>query len=148
MQQNMLFRGRRKSEILQRTLDDIYTAGPILIVSLLTGVITTVSPDRISIFIRSFKFKVEKINPISGFKRIFSVRSLVEALKGYLNLFLLSQFVTGCFQINCLNLHGLMHLSASSSFAYEMTLLSTAYAIILGLLIIAILILPIRELAT
>ena len=59
-----------KSEILQRTLDVIlYTAGYILIVSLLTGVITTVSQIGFLFSSEVLNLKWERINPISGFKK-------------------------------------------------------------------------------
>ena len=129
-----------KSEILQRTLDVIlYTAGPILIVSLLTGVITTVSQIGFLFSSEVLNLKWERINPISGFKRIFSIRSLVEALKGLFKFIFIISICYWMLSDKLFNLHGLMHLSASSSFAYgNDIILKLAYAIIAGLLIIAI----------
>ena len=113
------FSDQGKSEILQRTLDVIlYTAGPILIVSLLTGVITTVSQIGFLFSSEVLNLKWERINPISGFKRIFSIRSLVEALKGLFKFIFIISICYWIFSDKLFNLHGLMHLSASSSFAY------------------------------
>lgn len=66
---------------------------PLLLSLLITGVFanyiqigTVFSPEAIS-------FKLERINPIEGFKRIFSKRSLVELIKSIIKIFIVGYVV-------------------------------------------------------
>ena len=72
-----------QSLIFQKALDlIIQSAGPILLTILLVSVITTVSqigflfsPDVLTI-------DFNRVNPVKGFGRLFSMKAIVEAIKG------------------------------------------------------------------
>ena len=54
---------------------------PVLIVAMLTGVISSYLQIGFLFTMETLKFKFDKISPISGFKRLFSLKSLVEMVK-------------------------------------------------------------------
>ncbi|AYV66027.1 MULTISPECIES: flagellar biosynthesis protein FlhB [Niallia] len=59
---------------------------PILIAALAGGLIANYMQVGVLFSPEAIKFKLEKINPISGFKRLFSLRSIVELLKSLLKI--------------------------------------------------------------
>lgn len=60
--------------------------GPILLVALVAGVAANLAQVGFMFTSEALQPKLEKINPISGFKRIFSVRSIVELVKSLLKI--------------------------------------------------------------
>lgn len=60
--------------------------GPIMLVALVAGVAANYFQVGFLFATESIQMKLEKIDPIKGFKRIFSVRSVVEFLKSILKL--------------------------------------------------------------
>jgi flagellar biosynthesis protein FlhB len=60
--------------------------GPILLVALIAGVASNLFQVGFMFTSESIQPKLEKINPISGFKRIFSIRSIVELMKSILKI--------------------------------------------------------------
>ncbi|NOZ08269.1 MAG: flagellar biosynthesis protein FlhB [FCB group bacterium] len=63
---------------------------PVFIILLITGIGANVAQTGFFIAKKALEPKFEKINPAKGFKRILSVRSLVEALKGILKILIVS----------------------------------------------------------
>jgi len=59
---------------------------PVLAAAVIGAVISNYMQVGILFSTESIKFKLEKINPLSGFKRMFSVRSVVELLKSLLKI--------------------------------------------------------------
>lgn len=62
---------------------------PIFIVSVLVAFVSDVAQVKWKIAKEAMKPKLSKLNPISGFKRIFSVNSLVELFKSLVKLFII-----------------------------------------------------------
>lgn len=60
--------------------------GPILLVALVAGVTANLAQVGFMFSAEALQPKFEKINPISGFKRIFSIRALVELVKSLLKI--------------------------------------------------------------
>jgi flagellar biosynthetic protein FlhB len=58
------------------------TTGPLLVVTAVCAVAGTFAQTRLLVSGESIKPKLNRISPIQGFKRLFSLRSVVEALKG------------------------------------------------------------------
>ncbi len=73
----------------------IITAGPVLIVSMLVTIIMTGAQTRFVFSKELVKFKIEKLNPISGFQRMFSLSSAFELVKAILKLVVLVAVVYG-----------------------------------------------------
>lgn len=85
--------------VAQFLLTCVKTAGPIFAVAALVGVGVTLFQTKMLITGEPLKPKWDRLNPIQGFMRLFSLRSVIEAIKGILKitilLFLLYQFITG-----------------------------------------------------
>lgn len=83
----------------------VYTAGPMLIVTAFIAVAATFAQTRFLVAGERIKPKLSKLSPISGFKRLFSLRSVIEALKGLIKITILLIFVYN-------NLKSLMEVSS------------------------------------
>ena len=83
----------------QFLLTFVIAAGPIMAVSLLAGVGATLFQTKMLLSGEPLKPKFSRINPLQGIKRLFSLRSIIEALKGLLKigvlLYLLYSFLMG-----------------------------------------------------
>ncbi|MGI6255427.1 MAG: flagellar biosynthesis protein FlhB [Acutalibacter sp.] len=64
----------------------LVTVGPVAGVTILCAVGATFGQTRFLVSGEALKPKLNRISPLQGFKRLFSVRSLVEALKGLLKI--------------------------------------------------------------
>ena len=60
--------------------------GPVMMVALIAGVAANYAQVGFMYSPEAIQMKLEKINPISGFKRIFSMRAIVEMLKSILKI--------------------------------------------------------------
>ena len=60
--------------------------GPIMIAALIAGVLANFAQVGAMFSTETIQFKLEKIDPIKGFKRIFSMRAIVEMLKSILKI--------------------------------------------------------------
>lgn len=65
------------------------TVGPMLAVGVLTAVAATMAQTRLLVAFESIKPKFSKINPISGFKNLFSLRSVIQAMMGLAKIIIL-----------------------------------------------------------
>lgn len=64
----------------------ISVLGPIMLTALLAGILANFIQVGPMFSTETIHFKLEKINPIKGFKRIFSMRAIVEMLKSILKV--------------------------------------------------------------
>lgn len=64
----------------------LFIIGPIMMVALIFGVIANYAQVGILFSTEAIQFKLEKLNPLSGLKRMFSMRSVVELLKSLLKI--------------------------------------------------------------
>lgn len=75
--------------------------GPTLAAIVLAAMGATFFQTRMLVSAESIRPKFSRVNPLEGFKRLFSLRSVVEALKGVLKiavlLAILYYFINGCF---------------------------------------------------
>lgn len=67
----------------------VKTVGPIVAVSIFCSVAATFAQTRFLVSGEALKPKFSRVNPLEGFKRLFSLRSVIEALKGILKITLL-----------------------------------------------------------
>lgn len=84
---------------------------PIMLIALVVGAGASMLQVGFLFAPESIKFKPSKINPLSGVKRIFSLRALVEFLKSMLKITLVGLLA---FTIIWLNLDSLLFLSQKS----------------------------------
>jgi flagellar biosynthetic protein FlhB len=67
----------------------VKTVLPIVLVTALCGVLATFFQTKLLVSLDLLKPKFSRINPLEGFKRLFSLKSLVDALKGILKITIL-----------------------------------------------------------
>ena len=76
-----------------------WSAGPLLGASTVAGIAATFLQTRMLVAGEALRPKFSRIDPIQGFRRLFSMRSLIEALKGVLKilalLYLIYSFLKG-----------------------------------------------------
>lgn len=81
-------------------------AGPLLLTTVALTVIATFAQTKMLVSSELLKPKFNRISPVQGFKRLFSLRSLVEAAKGILKISVLLYLIYSC-------LMGILHESAT-----------------------------------
>lgn len=89
--------------------------------------------------VEAVAIKFENINPISGFKRIFSVRSLAELVKSIIKLVLVGYIVYSEYTKEIMNFTRLsdMNLKASSAFIGTVTL-NVVFKVVVWLVVLAV----------
>lgn len=69
------------------------TALPLLLITAAAAIFSTMLQTRMHFSAKAFSFKGERINPLSGFKKMFSIRGMVELLKSLLKIAILTYVV-------------------------------------------------------
>ena len=112
---------------------------PVALVSLCVGILVGLGQLGFIFAPEVLEWKLERINPIKGFKRLFSMKSLVEAIKGVLK-FLIVLIIVYMFIKDDMRLYiGFFHMDLFQSFLYGKTIiLKLSISILLGLLVVAI----------
>ncbi len=79
-----------KSDMFNMGMDALIiialVSGPMLFASGLIAILTTFAQTKMLVTFESIKFKFSKLNPINGFKRMFSLRGVVELLKSIIKI--------------------------------------------------------------
>jgi len=70
----------------QLVMAAVSTAGPLVLITVFCGIAVTLLQTRFLVTTEPLRPKLSKINPLSGFKRLFSLRSVVETLKSLLKI--------------------------------------------------------------
>ncbi len=73
----------------------LITAGPILLVSMMVSILGTSVQTKFLSSKESMKFKLDKLNPINGIKKMFSLSSIFELVKSIAKMVLLAIIVFG-----------------------------------------------------
>ncbi len=85
------------------------------------------------------KFKPERINPIAGIKRIFTMKSIVEAIKGVFKFSIISSIVYFFMKDDINTYSGFLHLGLVQSFMLaKWMFVKLGMFILLGLLLVAL----------
>lgn len=97
----------------------IKVVAPVLLVLLIITLVANYSQVGFIFSKESLKFDIKKIDPISGFKRIFSKKSLVELLKFLLKLIIISFMISSSLKkdfvsINAVVFHGIRYSTAET----------------------------------
>ena len=72
-------------------------AGPFLGVTAMLAITATFAQTRLLVTGESLKPKFSRVNPLQGFKRLFSLRSVVEAVKSLLKIIILLYLIYNYF---------------------------------------------------
>ncbi len=117
----------------------VWVAIPVLLISILAVVIATMAQTKMMFSPKAFEFKASRINPIEGFKRMFSLRSIVELLKAAIKIILLIYIIYLVLSDVILNLPNLMNmqpvqaLAVTGSTIYDIVLYSGIVFLFLGI---------------
>jgi flagellar biosynthesis protein FlhB len=114
--------------------------GPIFLVSVIIGVIAQISQIGFLWAPEVLEPKFERLNPLEGFKKIFSVRGLVETAKSILKFSIIIGIVYFYLKSKIPGFKGFFQMEILQSFLYGKSMIVTlAMLILMGLSVIAIL---------
>ncbi len=74
---------------LEAVMVTVKTVGPLLLITALCAVVATFAQTKFLVSTEQIKPKFNRISPLQGFKRLFSLKSIVEALKGIIKIVIL-----------------------------------------------------------
>ena len=103
------------------------TVAPITLVTVLCAVVATFAQTKMLVSSELMKPKFSRINPLEGFKRLFSLKSVINALKGILKISILMVIVymsiRGMFNESSKYLYVDLRASASHLFSQGMSMI-------------------------
>ena len=113
--------------------------GPVFLTVICVGVLANIIQIGFLYAPEILEFKPERINPINGFKRIFSMRSLVEAIKGVAK-FIFVMIIVYYFVKDDLNSYvGFLHTELTQSFFHgKWMVVKLCFSILAGLSVVAL----------
>ncbi|MCO4754949.1 MAG: flagellar biosynthesis protein FlhB [Bacteriovoracaceae bacterium] len=131
-------------ELGRRVLKEtFYMAGkclaPVFITSMALGFLAQVLQVGILFAPDVLQLKPDRINPLSGFKRIFSKKSIVEVLKGLLKFTIVLGITYVIISDNLTSFTGFLHTEAAEAFSYGKAFaFKLALSILAGLVVVAV----------
>lgn len=87
-------------------------AMPILLVCVLANVLVTMAQTKMLFSTKAFAFKGERLNPLAGLKKLFSMRSLMELIKSILKIIVLIYIIYSVLNKEILAMPRMMDMSA------------------------------------
>jgi flagellar biosynthetic protein FlhB len=112
---------------------------PIVIASVCLSILTQVSQIGFLYSPDVLQLKFDRVNPLNGFKRLFSKKSVAEAVKGVFKFAVVLSITYSILSQNITSLTGFLHTEVQDSFGYGKVLIfKLSMSILLGLLIVAI----------
>lgn len=128
-----------KTIVTKTVIVGIKSVAPIFAVSLCVGVGMNVAQIGFLFSPEVLTFKPERIDPIQGVKKLFSMKSVVEAIKSFFKFIFVMAIVYGFIKDDIQSFGGFLHMDFFQAFIYGKDILAKlGMSILLGLLIIAI----------
>ncbi|QOR68573.1 flagellar biosynthesis protein FlhB [Cytobacillus suaedae] len=103
---------------LDLLLETVIIVGPIMVIALLAGIGANLLQVGFLFSTESIQMKLNKLDPIQGFKRIYSVRALVEMIKSILKITLIGAVTFFVIYLNIENILLLSQLTLTKSLAF------------------------------
>ncbi|MEX0799421.1 MAG: flagellar biosynthesis protein FlhB [Bacteriovoracaceae bacterium] len=127
-------------EILEETLIMAgKCCGPVFLTSMGLGILAQVAQVGILYSPEVLQLKPERINPMAGFKRIFSKKSIVEVIKGLLKFSIVLGITYVVLSGNMTGFTGFLHTEAAEAFSYgKMFAFKLSLSILAGLVVVAV----------
>ncbi|WP_425449174.1 flagellar biosynthesis protein FlhB [Dethiothermospora halolimnae] len=91
---------------------------PILIISFITALLVNYFQVGFLFSVKSLKPKLSKINPIEGFKRIFSPNSLIELIKSLIKIFIVGYVVLNYIKDKINSIYSIIDMNLQSAVVY------------------------------
>ena len=114
----------------------LVVAGPIMLVSILVNVLLTGAQTRFLFSTEALKPKFNRLSPISGIKRMFSLRSLVEVIKSLLKIAVICAIIYDNITGSLQKIARLYDVDIQSAVLY---LCSTVYSTVLSIAVVFVL---------
>jgi flagellar biosynthetic protein FlhB len=113
--------------------------GPIFLASFTLGIFANVMQFGLLFAPEVLELKWDRLDPIQGFKKLFSMRSVVEAIKGIFKFLVILSIVYFFLKDSMGTYQGFLHIDFVNSVFYGKAFLTKlGFAIVTGMLIIAI----------
>lgn len=117
----------------------VIVALPFLVGTLLVGVLANLAQTRVLFTLDPLKPKLEKINPIQGFKRLFSQKSLVELIKGIVKMAVVGLCAYAVIRSQQAHLMGMTQMGFTQAWILVFkTILNICVAIAIALLVLGV----------
>lgn len=128
------------STIVEKTFKTgLVCSGPVLLVSLCIGIFSNVAQVGFLFSTEVLTFKPERLDPIQGIKKLISMKSLVEAVKGILKFSLILVIVYFFMKDQIDTFGGFFHMDFFQSFLYGKDILSKlGFSIVIGMGLVAL----------
>ena len=94
------------------------TALPMLLIAGLVSIAMTLAQTKLLVSFEAIKFKFSKLNPISGLKKMFSVRGLVELIKSLIKVAILGYIVYSKFSAKMAEVPRLMDMELTQTMTF------------------------------
>lgn len=95
-----------------------FSSGVLMAAVIICSIVFTGAQTKFLVSRESIKFKFSKLNPLAGFKRMFSLRSVVELLKNLIKVIILGYVMYGSISDNLYQVPKLMNLELKQSIKY------------------------------
>lgn len=133
------------TDILKKMFADslillIKTLGPLFLVTMLTGIIVSYAQVGFLFTLETISFKFERINPLKGFKRIFSVHGAVEMVKSLLKITIISYVAYSYLNGKAADILQMMNMDVVNIATFiSITSINVAIRICIALILLAVL---------
>lgn len=126
--------------IITKTMSTaIICAAPVCITALCVGVLSTIGQVGFLYSVDVLEWKPERLSPIKGVKKLFSMKSVVEAVKGFFKFTFIISIVYFFTKDDIASWGGYLHMTPLEGFMHsKWILVRLAFAMITGLSLIAI----------
>ncbi|MDR1674822.1 MAG: flagellar biosynthesis protein FlhB [Oscillospiraceae bacterium] len=108
---------------LQGLLTTLICCMPMLLIAGVLGIVPTVAQTRGLVSFKSIKPKFEKLNPIKGFQKMFSLRGVVELLKSLLKIAILGVVIYTTVNTELARIGALMDVTLGTVIIYTGTVI-------------------------
>ncbi len=108
----------------------VYTAGPLMLILLLVGVLATGAQTKFLFSKEALKPKFSHLNPISGIKKMFSLRAVVELLKSIIKAAIIGAVIYSYYKSIATDVVKLMSLDIMSAVSF---VLKSVYSLVIKL---------------
>lgn len=127
-------------KVFERTILDVAKCiAPVFLASISIGILSQMMQIGLLYSPEVIELKFDRLNPISGFKRIFSAKSVAEVVKGVFKFAIVLAITYFVLKKNLLSFIGFLHTEAPEAFEVgKIMAFNLAFAILLGLMVVAI----------
>jgi len=123
-----------KTIVTKTVVTGLKCSAPVLLTALCVGVIGHVAQIGFLFSPEVLEFKPDRINPLNGMKKLFSVKSLVEALKAFFKFVFIMAIVYYSIKDELATYQGYFQLSFVEGFMHaRWVMVKMAFSIIIGI---------------